>query len=132
MRLEGKHRLLWWDWEGVRVGPASGVGLLMAAETKQSPQPHPCQLEPIDTQPEVLKDPQLVGWGCCSLGMELCLLVLVCGAVLEVAGEWGWDPPQFSHWLYQGRWVMGAPCFSQCWFLMVTWGLSRGRGAFLN
>lgn len=37
MGLEGKHRLLWWDWEGVRVGPASGVGLLMAAETKQSP-----------------------------------------------------------------------------------------------
>ncbi|XP_064248816.1 uncharacterized protein LOC135282720 isoform X3 [Passer domesticus] len=58
----------------------------MAAETKQSPQPHQCQLGPIGTQPQVLKDPQLVGWGCCSPGMELCLVVLVCGAVLEVAG----------------------------------------------
>lgn len=73
--------------------PAPGVGLLMAAETKQSPQPHQCQLGPIDTQPQVLKDPQLVGWGCCSPGMEPCWLVLVCGAVLGVADEWGWDPP---------------------------------------
>ncbi|TRZ20927.1 hypothetical protein HGM15179_006108 [Zosterops borbonicus] len=58
----------------------------MAAKTKQSPRPHQCQLGPIDTQPQVLKDPQLVGWGCCSLGMELCFLVVVCGAMLEVAG----------------------------------------------
>lgn len=82
--------------------PAPGVGLLMAAETKQSPQPHQCQLGPIDTQPQVLKDLQLVGWGCCSPGMEPCWLVLVCGAVLGVAGEWGWDP---LPWLYEGWWV---------------------------
>lgn len=94
----------------------------MAAETKQSPQPHQCQLGPIDSQPQAHQDPQMVGWGCCSPGMELCLLVLLCGAVLEEAGEWGWDPPLFLPLVVLG--VVGAPCFAQCWFLVVTWGLA--------
>lgn len=89
----------------------------MAAETKQSPQPHQCQLGPIDSQPQAHQDPQMVGWGCCSPGMELCLLVLLCGAVLEEASEWGWDPPLFLPLVVLG--VVGAPCFAQCWFLVV-------------
>lgn len=28
--------------------------------------------------------------------------------------------------------LVGAPCFAHCWFLMVTWGLSWWRGAFLK
>ncbi|XP_074462991.1 uncharacterized protein LOC141750914 [Larus michahellis] len=63
-------RVLAWDFHGVQT----------PAGSRQH------QLGLIGHQPWSLKAPKWWGWGCCLLGMELCWWVLVCGAVLGVAG----------------------------------------------
>lgn len=66
-----------------------GTADWLQRKTKQIPKTWQHQLGPIGTQPWSLKPPRW--WDCCLLSMELCWWVLVCGAVLGVAGEWGWD-----------------------------------------
>lgn len=68
-----------------RTSPTCGT----AEKIKQIPKPNSSSWGPL-APPWSLRVPRC--WSCCWLSMGLHWWVLVCGAVLGVAGEWGWDP----------------------------------------